>query len=201
MKVLIACEYSGAVRDAFIARGHDAMSCDLLPTDVPGPHYKGDVFDVIDDGWDLMIAHPPCTYLTVSGNRWMKPEYADRFPTRQQDRLDAIEFFMKLYEAPIAKVAVENPVGIMSKVFRKPDQYIHPYQFGDPHSKKTGLWLKGLKPLEHTELVEPEFYIGKDGRRDPMWHFESLGMSPLERMKHRSKTFPGIAKAMAEQWG
>ena len=201
MRVLVACEYSGRVRDAFIAKGHDAISCDLLPTDSPGPHYQGDIFDIIEDGFDLMIAHPPCTYLTVSGNRWMKPEYADRFPTRQQDRRNAIDFFMKLYQANIEKIAVENPVGIMSKVFRKPDQYIHPYYFGDPQSKKTGLWLKGLEPLEKTEIVEPQFYVGKNGRKDALWHFESLGMPPLERMKYRSATFPGIAKAMADQWG
>jgi hypothetical protein len=201
MKVLVACEYSGKVRDAFIAKGHEAMSCDLLPTDAPGPHYQGDIFDVLDQGWDLMVAHPPCTYLTVSGNRWFKPEYSDKYPTRQQDRLDGIEFFLKLYNAPIPKIAVENPVGIMSTEFRKPDQYVQPYEFGDPHSKKTGLWLKNLPTLKPTKLVEPQFYIGKDGRRDPLWHFESLGMKPLERMKHRSQTFEGIANAMADQWG
>jgi hypothetical protein len=114
MKVLVACEYSGKVRDAFIAKGHEAMSCDLLPTDAPGPHYQGDIFDVTDQGWDLMVAHPPCTYLTVSGNRWFKPEYSDRYPTRHQDRLDGIDFFLKLYNAPIPKIAVENPVGVMS---------------------------------------------------------------------------------------
>jgi len=201
MKVLVACEYSGRVRDAFIAKGHDAISCDLLPTDAPGPHYQGDIFDIIDNDFDLMIAHPPCTYLTVSGNRWFRPEYAERFPTRHQDRLDGIDFFMKLYESRIPKIAVENPVGIMSKRFRKPNQYIHPYQFGDPQSKKTGLWLKGLPLLQGTELVEPQFHVAKDGRRDPIWHFESIGMKPLERMKHRSQTFQGIANAMADQWG
>ena len=201
MKVLVACEYSGKVRDAFIAKGHEAMSCDLLPTDAPGPHYQGDIFDVTDQGWDLMVAHPPCTYLTVSGNRWFKPEYADRYPTRHQDRLDGLDFFLKLYNAPIPKIAVENPVGVMSTEFRKPDQYVQPFEFGDPHSKKTGLWLKNLPTLKPTKLVEPQFYIGKDGRRDPLWHFESLGMKPLERMKHRSRTFQGIANAMADQWG
>lgn len=201
MKVLVACEYSGTVRDAFIAKGHDAISCDLLPTDAPGPHFQGDVFEIINQGFDLMIAHPPCTYLTVSGNRWNKPEYEDRFPTRKQDRQDGIDFFLALYNADIPKIAVENPVGIMSTLFRQPDQYVQPYQFGDAQSKKTGLWLKGLPKLEPTDIVEPEFYIGKDGRRDPLWHFESLGMKPLERMKHRSKTFQGIANAMAEQWG
>lgn len=201
MRVLVACEYSGTVRDAFTAKGHYAMSCDLLPTDAPGNHYQGNVFDIIDQDWDLMIAHPPCTYLTVSGNRWFKPEYADRFPDRKEQKQEAIQFFMDLYNSHIPKVAVENPVGAMSKEFRKPDQYVHPFEYGDPHSKKTGLWLKNLPPLIATEIVEPEFYVGKDGRRDPMWHFESLGMKPLERMKHRSKTFQGIADAMAEQWG
>jgi len=201
MKVLIACEYSGRVRDAFIAKGHDAISCDLLPTDSPGPHYQGNVFDIIENGFDLMIAHPPCTFLTVSGNRWFKPEYSERFPNRHADRASGIEFFMKLYDSNIPRIAVENPVGIMSKHFRKPNQYVQPYQFGDTQSKKTGLWLKNLPLLESTEIVEPKFYISKDGRRDPIWHFESLGMKPLERMKHRSKTFQGIANAMAEQWG
>lgn len=200
MKVLVACEYSGRVRDAFIAKGHEAISCDLLPTDSPGPHYQGDVFDIIEDGFDLMIAHPPCTYLTLSGNRWFKPEYKHLYPNREQDRLDAVEFFMKLYNAPIEKVAVENPVGVMSRFFRKPNQYIHPYQFGDPHSKKTGLWLRGLECLKPTKIVEPEMVVIK-GKRYPKWHKETRDLKPLERMKARSATFPGIANAMADQWG
>jgi len=202
MNILIACEYSGTVRDAFIAKGHNAVSCDLLPTDKSGPHYQGSVFDILySRKWDMMIAHPPCTYLTVTGNKWMKPEFKDRFPTRQQDRLDAIDFFMKLANAPIEKIAIENPVGIMSTAWRKADQYIHPYHFGDPHSKRTGLWLKGLPKLVHTKIVEPLMYTYKDGRKDPIWHVESMSMPPLERMKYRSKTFQGIADAMAEQWG
>lgn len=131
----------------------------------------------------------------------MKPEFKDRFPTRHQDRLDAIEFFLKLMNANINKIAIENPVGVMSTCFRKPDQYIQPYWFGEPHQKKTGLWLKGLPLLKPTQIVEPEMYTYKDGRKDPMWHVESMGMNPLERMKYRSKTFTGIAEAMANQWG
>jgi site-specific DNA-cytosine methylase len=205
MKVLVACEYSGTVRDAFINAGHDAISCDLLPTDVPGPHYHGSVFDLIDEnntkGWDLMIGHPPCTYLTLTGNKWFKPEFADRFPNRHRQREEAVEFFRKLFECSIPKVCLENPVGVLSTMYMKATQYIHPYHFGDPHSKKTGLWLKNLPPLVSTKMVEPQFHIYKDGRRDPIWHYESMRMKPLERMKYRSKTFQGIADAMAKQWG
>ena len=203
MKILIACEYSGVVRNAFSRLGHDAWSCDILPSDSGGNHIHGDALLAAYSGnWDMMIAHPPCTYLTVTGNKWMKPEFNERFPTRKQDRIDAIEFFLKLYDSPIPRIAVENPVGIMSTVFRKPNQYVHPYFFGDPHSKKTGLWLKGLAPLERTHFdVEPQFYTFKDGRRDPIWHVESMKMSPHERMKYRSKTFQGLADAMAKQWG
>lgn len=201
MKVLVACEYSGTVRDAFAKLGHEAMSCDLLPTDIPGPHYQGSVFDIIDQDWDLMIGHPPCTYLTLAGNRWFKPEYKDRYPTREQDRKDAVEFFVSMAESNIPKICLENPVGVLSTLYKKPTQYIHPYEFGDPQSKKTGLWLKNLPKLVPTKIVEPEWYVGKDGRRDPLWHFQSLGMAPLERMKFRSKTFQGIADAMASQWG
>jgi len=201
MRVLVACEYSGTVRDAFRAAGHDAVSCDLLPTDVPGPHHQGDVFEIINDGWDLMVAHPPCTYLTVTGNKWMKPEFRQRFPDRPKQREDALRFFISLMECAIPRVCLENPVGVVSTLYRKPTQYIHPFQFGDPHSKKTGLWLRGLPPLQTTKTVEPAFHIYKDGRKDPMWHFESMSLPPLERMKYRSKTFPGIAQAMAQQWG
>ena len=201
MRVLVACEYSGTVRDAFIKAGHEAMSCDLLPTDAPGPHYQGDVFDIIDKGWDLVIGHPPCTYLTVTGNKWFKPEFKDRFPDRHQQREKAIIFFKAMFECIVPRICLENPVGILSTVYRKPDQYVQPWQFGDPHSKKTGLWLKNLPTLVPTKIVEPQFYTYKDGRRDPVWHVESMKMKPLERMKHRSKTFQGIADAMAAQWG
>lgn len=201
MRVLVACECSGRVRDAFIANGHDAVSCDLQPCEVGGPHYQGDVLDILRDGWDLLIAHPPCTYLCVTGNKWFKPEYRERFPTRVQDRQEAIDFFLTLYHAPIPRVAVENPVGVMSSVFRKPDQYVHPYYFSDPAPKKTGLWLRGLPLLVPTDVVEPEYYIYKDGRRDPMWHVQSMRLPADERARVRSRTFPGFAKAMADQWG
>ena len=157
MKVLIACECSGTVREAFNAKGHDAWSCDLLPSDIEGNHIQEDILKVIKEPWDLMIAHPPCTYLTVTGNKWFKPEYATRFPTRQQDRLDAISFFMALAKADIPKICIENPIGIMSTTYRKPNQIIQPFQFGEPHAKKTCLWLKKLMPLMHTKVVKPEY--------------------------------------------
>lgn len=202
MRVLVACEYSGTVRDAFAAKGHYAVSCDLLPTDKPnGHHYQGSVFDIINDGWDLMIAHPPCTYLTVTGNKWFKPEFKDRFPDRHKHRQEALDFFIALFNCSIPKVCLENPVGYVSTAFQKPTQYVQPYQFGDAHSKKTGLWLKGLPSLIPTKLVQPQFHTYRDGRKDPIWHYETMKLKPLERMKARSKTFQGIADAMANQWG
>jgi len=201
MKVLIACEYSGIVRDAFKLQGHDAWSCDILPTEQEGNHIQSDILDILDDNWDLMIAHPPCTYLTVTGNKWFKPEYNKRFPSRHEDRDIAISFFMALINANIPKICVENPVGIISSIYQQPTQYIHPYQFGDPHAKKTGLWLKNLPKLIPTNIVKPEYYIYKDGRRDPIWHVETMKLPKHERMKARSKTFQGIANAMAKQWG
>jgi hypothetical protein len=183
MRVLIACEYSGRVRDAFIRMGHDAMSCDLLPTDSPGPHYQGDVFDVIGDGWDLMIAHPPCTHLAVSGARHFEAKRADG---RQQEALD---FVRRLLNADIPRIALENPVSIISSVIRKPDQIIHPWQFGHGETKATCLWLKNLPLLTSTNIV--------DGR-DPRVHF--MPPSP-DRWKLRSTTYQGIADAMAAQWG
>jgi hypothetical protein len=182
VKVLIACEYSGVVRDAFIACGHEAMSCDLLPTDAPGPHYQGDVRDVLDYPWDLMIAHPPCTHLSVSGARHFE---AKRLDGRQQS---AVSFFMQLARAPIPRIAIENPVCIMSSLWRKPDQTVQPWQFGHGETKATCLWLKGLPPLLPTNIVE--------GREQRMFR-----LPPSEdRWKIRSATFPGIAEAMAEQW-
>lgn len=202
MRVLVACEYSGVVREAFAARGHDAMSCDLEPTDIPGQHYQGDVMDIINDDWDLMIAHPPCTYLTVTGNKWFKPEYKDRFPTRQQDRQDAINFFMSLVNAPIDKIAIENPIGIMSTTYRKPNQIIHPWQFGHEASKSTCLWLKGLDNLKPTDIVDKgEFVTYKSGKRMTKWYADAASKPPKERTKIRNTTFQGIADAMAEQWG
>ena len=203
MKVLIACEESQVVTNEFIKLGHEVYSCDLEPSSGLHPkwHIQGDVLEQLDNGWDLMVAHPPCTYLTVTGNKWMKSEFKDRFPNRVKQRQDAIDFFLALYNAPIAKIAIENPVGIMSTVFRRPDQYVHPYFFGEPHSKKTGLWLKGLPKLKATKIVSPKMYTYKDGRKDPIWHVETMKLPPKERTKARSKTFISIAKAMAEQWG
>lgn len=183
MRVLVACEFSGVVRDAFLARGHEAMSCDLLPTERPGPHYEGDVFDVIDYPWDLMIAFPPCTDLTVSGARW----FADKRRTGRQQAGAA--FFMRLAKSDIPMIAIENPVGVMSSLWRKPDQVIQPWQFGHGETKATCLWLKGLPPLKPTKIVE-----GREGR---VWR-----MPPgPDRWKERSRTYEGIAEAMAEQWG
>lgn len=201
MRVLVACEFSGIVRDAFLAYGHDVWSCDLLDTERLGNHIKGDVLAILDDGWDLMIAHPPCTFLAISGNKWMKTEFRQRFPTRVQDRKDAIMFFMDLIHAPIPKITIENPVGIMSTTFRKPNQYIQPFHFGEFHRKKTGLWLKNLPKLEATKIVEPKLYTYKNGKTDPTWHVETLKLPPEERLKIRSCTFQGIADAMANQWG
>ena len=199
MKVLIACEYSGIVRDAFTEHGHDAMSCDILASDSDGPHYQGSMFDIINDGWDLMIAHPPCTYLCVSGNRWFKEEYKDRFPTRHNDRLDAIDFFMSCTNADIEKICIENPVGIMSTKYKKPTQYINPWEFGDPHSKKTGLWLKNLFPLSPTNSIPP--ITKEDKKKYSDWYNNALSLNNAGRSKVRSKTFQGIADAMADQWG
>ena len=189
MRVLVACEYSGTVRDAFIRLGHDTMSCDLLPTDVPGPHYQGDVFDIIDDGWDLMLAFPPCTHLAVSGAKHFAAKRADG---RQQQGID---FFMRMVEANIPRIAIENPIGIMSKLYRKPDQIIQPWQFGDPFQKSTCLWLKNLPPLKHTNIVDKgEFYVSPSGKKLPKWYSEN------KSAKNRSKTFPGIANAIADQY-
>lgn len=189
MRVLVACEFSGTVRDAFIAAGHDALSCDLQETQSPGPHYCGDVFDVLGDGWDLLIAHPPCTYLTVAANKWMKPEWAWKYPTRPQDREAAVSFFMAMYNAPVERVCVENPICIMSTRFRKPDQVVQPWMFGHGETKATCLWLKNLPKLKPTNIVE--------GRVQRVW----LMPPGPDRWKERSRTFEGIAKAMAIQWG
>ena len=181
MRVLIACEYSGTVRDAFRRLGHNAMSCDLLPTDVEGPHYQGDVFDVINDGWDLMIAHPPCTHLAVSGARWFKD--------KQQEQAEAIEFVRRLLDAPIERICLENPVSIISSRIRKPDQCIQPWMFGHGETKKTCLWLKNLDKLVPTDVV--------DGRDQRIWKLPPTA----DRWKIRSKTYQGIADAMANQRG
>jgi site-specific DNA-cytosine methylase len=181
MKVLVACEYSGRVRDAFIAQGHDAISCDLLPTDSVGPHYQGDVFDIIDDGFDLMIAHPPCTHLAVSGARWFKD--------KKEEQKEALEFVRKLLNVNIPRIALENPVSIISSHLRKPDQIIQPWMFGHGETKATCLWLKNLPLLVPTDIV-----AGREAR------IHKMGPSP-DRAKLRSATYEGIAQAMANQWG
>jgi site-specific DNA-cytosine methylase len=183
MRVLVACEYSGRVRDAFIANGHDAMSCDLLPTDSPGPHYQGDVRDILNDGWDLMIAHPPCTHLAVSGARHFAAKIADG---RQKAALD---FVIWLMNAPIDKIAIENPISVISSKIRKPDQIIQPWQFGHGETKATCLWLKNLPKLTATDVVD-----GREARVHKMPPSE-------DRWKLRSTTYQGIANAMADQWG
>jgi len=190
MKVLIACEYSGTVRDAFIAQGHDAISCDLLPTDAPGPHYQGDVRDILNDGFDLMIAHPPCTHLAVSGARWFKD--------KQKEQTEALDFVRFLLDAPIDKIALENPISIISSRIRKPNQIIQPWQFGHPESKSTCLWLKNLPVLVSTNILPlPE--SGRWNNQTPSGQ-NKLGPSE-DRWKLRSATYKGIAQAMAEQWG
>lgn len=192
MNVLVACEYSGAVREAFRSQGHDAWSCDLLPTEGHGHdfesqknahHRTGDVMGIIEGGWDMMIAFPPCTHLAVSGARHFAAKRADG---RQQA---AINFFLALVAAPIPLIAIENPIGIMSSVYRKPDQIIQPWQFGHGETKATCLWLNGLPKLKPTNIVE--------GREQRIWK-----MPPSEhRAKERSRTYAGIARAMADQWG
>ena len=181
MRVLIACEFSGTVRDAFIRRGHYAVSCDLLPTETEGPHYQGDVSTILTDGWDLMIAHPPCTHLAVSGARWFKD--------KQQEQQEALTFVRTLMAAPIERIAIENPISIISSKIRKPDQIIQPWQFGHGETKATCLWLKNLPTLKPTNIVD-----GREAR------IHKMPPSP-DRWKERSKTYQGIAKAMAYQWG
>lgn len=214
MRVLVACEFSGTVREAFRKQGHDAWSCDLLPAaDNSSHHYQGSVFDIINDGWDMMVAHPPCTYLTVSGNRWFyHPDDKDlpvserrphpKHPNRRAHREEAVEFFTKLWEADIPMIAIENPVGIMSTRLRKADQYIQPYQFGDATRKATGLWLKNLPLLKPTDVVVPVVVQLKNGKGTiSQWHNDTWGLPTEERRKARSITFQGIADAMANQWG
>lgn len=183
MRVLIACEFSGTVRDAFTARGHDATSCDLLPTETPGQHHEGDVRDLLEPGrWDLMICHPPCTDLAVSGAR--------HFPAKRADgrQAAAIEFVRTLMNAPVPRIALENPVSVISSL-RKPDQIVQPWQFGHGETKTTCLWLRNLPPLDPTDVV---------AGRDPRIHHMPPGP---DRWKERSRTYPGIAAAMADQWG
>lgn len=181
MKVLVACEFSGTVRDAFCQCGHTAVSADILPSEKPGEHYQGDVRDILSDGWDLMIAHPPCTHLAVSGARWFK--------FKQQEQQEALEFVKELMEAPIPKIAIENPISIISSRIRKPDQIVQPWMFGHGETKSTCLWLKNLPKLEPTDIVD-----GREAR------IHKMAPSP-DRWRERSRTYQGIAHAMAIQWG
>ncbi len=181
MRVLVACEFSGIVRDAFIASGHDALSCDLLPSEAPGPHWTGDVRKIINENWDLMIAHPPCTHLAVSGARWFK--------YKQAEQAEALDFVRMLLSTPIERIALENPISVISTKIRKPDQIIQPWMFGHGETKATCLWLKGLKPLIPTAIVN-----GRDAR------VHRMPPGP-DRWKSRSRTYRGIAHAMAQQWG
>lgn len=181
MRVLVACEFSGTVREAFKAKGHDAWSCDLLPTEILGQHIQGDVLKVLNDGWDLMIAHPPCTHLAVSGSRWFK--------YKQKEQQEALEFVEALMAAPIPKIAIENPVSVISSRIRKPEQIIQPWQFGHGETKATCLWLKDLPKLTATNIVD-----GREARVHKM-------PPSANRWKLRSRTYQGIADAMADQWG
>lgn len=204
MNILIGCEFSGKVREAFRAKGHDAWSCDLLPTEIEGHHIQGDIFKAIySRHWDMMIAFPPCTHLACSGAAWFEKKRADG---RQQSGID---FFMGITQAPIHKICIENPVGIMSRMWREPDQIIQPYYFGDEFQKTTCLWLKNLNPLQHsaeddwfikkTHVGKGEFITFPSGKRMQKWY--ALLQADSERGKKRSVTFGGIANAMAAQWG
>ena len=203
--ILVACEESQAITKEFRKLGHHAFSCDLQDCSGGHPewHLKCDCLKVINlRKWDLIIAHPPCTYLCVTGNRWFNVErYGDKARQRMRDRKEAILFFMDLVNAPCDHIAIENPIGIMSTVYKKPSQIIHPWEFGDPYEKPTCLWLKGLPPLKYTHIVSKGEYITfPSGKRMPKWYKEIGDLPIRERGKLRSKTFPGIAKAIAEQW-
>jgi hypothetical protein len=195
MRILIACEYSGTVRDAFAAKGHYALSCDLLPTDASGLHYQGDVFDIINDGWDMMIAHPPCTYLSVSGMHWTTRGLRDPQLTE-----DALEFVRRLMAARIPRIAVENPISVISSRIRKPDQIINPWQFGHDASKRTCLWLKNLPLLMPTDIIAPRVVNGKKRWANQTDSGQNRLPPSDDRWKIRSETYTGIAQAMAEQW-
>lgn len=203
MKILVACEESQAVTIEFRKLGHEAYSCDLYECSGGHPewHIQGDVLPLLKKQWDMIIAFPPCTYLTVTGNRWFNIErYGEKAIQRHKDREEAIKFFMEFVNADCPKIAIENPVGAMSTAYKKPTQIIQPYQFGDAERKTTCLWLKGLPNLIPTDIVEPKLYTYKDGRTDGMWHVKTIGLPAEERSRLRSKTFPGIAQAMAAQW-
>ena len=203
-KILIACEESQVVTIEFRKLGHEAYSCDILPCSggYPEWHFQQDVTNLIKQKWDMIISFPPCTYLTTTGNRWFDiKKYGEKAIQRYKDRDKAIDFFMMFANADCRKIAIENPVGIMSSKWRKPDCIIQPYQFGDPFEKRTCLRLKGLKPLQATNIVEvPKRTKFKSGKTMAAWYAEAFNLPKEERSKFRSKTFPGIAKAMAEQW-
>lgn len=203
MRILVACEYSGRVRDAFIALGHDALSCDLLPTDQPGPHYQGSVLDILGDGWDLLIGHPPCTYLAKSGvqHLWIgRKKENGRNEERWQNMLEARAFFLALLTCNIPKIAIENPVPHSYAELPPYSQIVQPYYFGEAYQKQTCLWLRGLPLLRRTNTVSKgEQYIGKDGKPNGSKWYQ---LPPSQdRWKHRSTTFQSIADAMASQWG
>jgi hypothetical protein len=221
LRILVACEESQAITKELRELGHEAFSCDLLPSSGGHPewHYQQDIFEVIDKGFDIMIAHPPCTFLTVAGARWFyHPDDRDlpieerrphpKYPNRRQDQQDALDFVQKLMDAPIDKIAIENPVSVISSNIRKPDQIVQPYHFGDRARKTTCLWLKGLPLLEHTDVVDQgesfEWIDKRTGKkkRQPLWYYQALceAKTPQQRRTLRSKTFKGMAKAMADQW-
>ena len=212
MRVLVACEESQVVCKAFRAKGHEAYSCDILPCSGGHPewHILDDIRNVLtrcDRPWDMLLAFPPCTYLTITANKWLKDQPALKSgalvgAARRQAQEKAVEFFMDLANAEIGRIAIENPIGCVSTRWRKPDQIVHPYHFGDPERKATCLWLKGLPVLTHTNVVQPIITQYKNGKgTDSLWHMDTLNLPPAERSRARSKTFPGIAAAMAEQWG
>ena len=209
MKILVACEESQAVTKELRKLGHEAFSCDLLPCSGGHPewHYQQDVFDVINKGWDMMIAHPPCTFLAVSGARWLYNKDGSKNEERWKNQAEALDFVQRLMDAPIDKIAIENPISVISSNIRKPEQIIQPWMFGDKAQKSTCLWLKNLPLLEPTDIVEKgEFveFISKKGvkKKQPKWYFDALknAKTPAERRTLRSKTFKGIAEAMAKQW-
>lgn len=204
MKILVACEESQAVTIELRRLGHEAYSCDIIECSGGHPewHLQQDVLPLLKEKWDMILAFPPCTYLTVTGNRWFNVErYGEKAIQRHKDREQAINFFMAFANADCPRIAIENPIGVMSTAFRKPDQIIHPYMFGDSERKSTCLWLKGLPILTPTNWVKPNIVKYKNGKgTDSPWHMDTMKLPPAERAKARSKTFPGIAKAMAEQW-
>lgn len=203
MRILVACEESQAVTKELRRLGHEAYSCDIIPCSGGHPewHIQGDALELLKMKWDMIIAHPPCTYLTVAANRYYNIErYGEKAKLRYEERKKAIDFFMKFINADCPRIAVENPIGVMSKAYKKPTQIIQPFEYGHTERKATCLWLKGLQPLKPTNIVEPDIIRHKSGKTDSRLHFETLKLPKEERAKIRSKTFEGIAKAMAEQW-